>query len=41
MVKQAKRYQEFLEKNNVQGFVVQELGDEADSVMFRSNILVR
>ena len=41
MVKQAKRYQEFLEKNNVQGFAVQELGDEADSVMFRSNILVR
>ena len=41
MVKQAKRYQEFLEKNNVQGFVVQELGDEAESVMFRSNILVR
>lgn len=40
-MKQAKRYQEFLEKNNVQGFAVQELGDEADSVMFRSNILVR
>ena len=41
MVKQAKRYQEFLEKNNVQGFAVQELNDEAESVMFRSNILVR
>ena len=41
MVKQAKRYQEFLEKNNVQGFVVQELADAADSVMFRSNILVK
>lgn len=40
MVKQAKRYQEFLEKNNVQGFMVQELGDEAESIMFRSNILV-
>ncbi|WP_295918276.1 hypothetical protein [Anaerovibrio lipolyticus] len=40
MVKQAKRYQEFLEKNNIEGFVVKELHDEADSVMFCSNILV-
>lgn len=40
MVKQAERFAAFLQKENIQGFVVQELDDAAQSVLFRSTLML-